>query len=263
MGYEILPLSRRHSFVPQIQLSFPICLFLLSLPFRLLLISCFELHPAFNPLLIPLISIKAYLLFTAPRGYLSFSLLHCECHGDTRIPQSAGPDPPPAPPESPDPSPPHLGRQVPNILLLMWKHIFIHQFNNMLNIIFTLEQHIDRWGMKMSNFNHCRSYCEPIAIISSLLRKLQKLSQLFPRPETEYTENIIHVCGSGHLAHFKMSLWRLIYQKGQFEVAAYLLYLTLGYFDFIYGSGHRTKNLLHSQATLWDKKGLLLWSWVN
>lgn len=41
------------------------------------------------------ISMRAYLLFTAPRGYLSFSPLHCECHGDTRIPQSAGPDPHP------------------------------------------------------------------------------------------------------------------------------------------------------------------------
>lgn len=46
-----------------------------------------------NPLL-P-ISMRAYLLFTAPRGYLSFSPLHCECHSDTRIPQSTGPDPHP------------------------------------------------------------------------------------------------------------------------------------------------------------------------
>lgn len=38
---------------------------------------------------------RAYLLFTAPRGYLSFSPLHCECHSDTRIPQSTGPDPHP------------------------------------------------------------------------------------------------------------------------------------------------------------------------
>lgn len=81
------------SFVPQIQLSFPICLFLLSPSFHLILISCFELHPAFNPFPSFPISIRAYLLFTAPRGYLSFSPLHCECQGDARIPQSGGPDP--------------------------------------------------------------------------------------------------------------------------------------------------------------------------
>lgn len=102
--YETLPFSSRHSTAPQMQLSFPLCLFLLSPPsFGLMLISCFELRPAFTPLPNwpsphPPISMRAYLLFTAPRGYLSFSPLHCECHGDTRIPQSAGPDPPAAPP---------------------------------------------------------------------------------------------------------------------------------------------------------------------
>lgn len=98
----ILPFSWWHSFAAQMQLSFPFCLFLLSPSFRLILISCCELHTAFScphhfqpPLPI---SMRAYLLFTAPRGYLSFSPLHCECHSDTRIPQSTGPDPPPAPP---------------------------------------------------------------------------------------------------------------------------------------------------------------------
>ncbi len=40
-------------------------------------------------------SLRAYLLFTAPGGYLSFSPLHCDCHGDTQIPRSAGLDPHP------------------------------------------------------------------------------------------------------------------------------------------------------------------------
>lgn len=48
VGYEILPFSWWHSFARQMQLSFPFCLFLLSPSFRLILISCFELHPAFS-----------------------------------------------------------------------------------------------------------------------------------------------------------------------------------------------------------------------
>lgn len=37
----------------------------------------------------PPVSMRAYLLFTARRGYLSFSLPHCDSHGDTQIPWSA------------------------------------------------------------------------------------------------------------------------------------------------------------------------------
>lgn len=103
--YETLPFSSRHSTAPQMQLSFPLCLFLLSPPIlRPYAHFLFWATPGFYPpsptapTLRPSISMRAYLLFTAPRGYLSFSPLHCECHGDTRIPQSAGPDPPAAPP---------------------------------------------------------------------------------------------------------------------------------------------------------------------
>lgn len=103
-GYETLPFSSWHFFVPQMQLSFPICLFLFSQSVPLTLISCFELHQAFSPphppshhYLLP-ISMSAYLLFTAPGGYLSFSPLHCDHHGDTQIPRSSRSWPPPAPP---------------------------------------------------------------------------------------------------------------------------------------------------------------------
>lgn len=68
MGYEILPLSCWHSFVPQIQLTFPICLFFLSLPFCLILISCFELHPAFNPPPHPSHKYKSISVIYCPRG---------------------------------------------------------------------------------------------------------------------------------------------------------------------------------------------------
>lgn len=48
-----------------------------------------------NPTPLLPVSMRAYLLSAAPGGYLSFSPLHCDCHGDTQIPRSTGPDPHP------------------------------------------------------------------------------------------------------------------------------------------------------------------------
>lgn len=78
--YEITPFSRWHSFVPQMQLSF-LNLSVFTLP---VLPSCTHfLFLSYARLLtlpwLPIpISIRAYLLFTGPRGYLSFSPLHCD-----------------------------------------------------------------------------------------------------------------------------------------------------------------------------------------
>lgn len=119
-GYEILPFSLWHSFASQMQLSFPICLFLFSLSIPLILISCFGLHQAFSPPSLPItISMRAYLLFTAPGGYLSFSPFHCDCHGDTQIPQSAGPDPYPLRHKALTPHLRTWGCRSQNLLLLI------------------------------------------------------------------------------------------------------------------------------------------------